>query len=63
MESPAVAPRPLRWGILGCGNIAATVARDLRLVPNQVITAVASAPSVPGRISSFTSACFIVPVS
>ena len=53
MESTAVSPRPLRWGILGCGNIAATVARDLRLVPDQVITAVASA--TPGKAATFAA--------
>lgn len=34
--------RPLRWGILGCGNIALTVAGAIRSVPGCELSAVAS---------------------
>lgn len=53
MASTIPTDRPIRWGILGGGGIADTVAHDLRLVPGQVITAVASA--TPGKAAAFAA--------
>ncbi len=53
MTLPLPTDQPVRWGILGCGRIADTVARDLALVPGQVITAVASA--TPGKAAAFAA--------
>jgi len=57
---PSSSSAPLRWGIIGCGRIAEIVARDLVLVPGQVITAVASA--TPGKAAAF-AALHSVPVA
>lgn len=35
-------PQPIRWGIIGPGRIAHSFAKDLRLVPEGILTAVAS---------------------
>ncbi|HWL47635.1 MAG TPA: Gfo/Idh/MocA family oxidoreductase [Sphingomonadaceae bacterium] len=40
--APIAADRPVRWGILGCGNIAGTVAGAIRAVDGAVLAAVAS---------------------
>jgi dihydrodiol dehydrogenase / D-xylose 1-dehydrogenase (NADP) len=43
----------IRWGIMGCGNIARQFAEDLRLVPGNRLTAVASA--TPGKAAAFAA--------
>lgn len=40
--TPIAADRPVRWGILGCGNIARTVAGAIQAVEGAELTAVAS---------------------
>jgi predicted dehydrogenase len=42
MPAPLPADRPIRWGILGAGGIAGTVARDIALSDDNVVTAVAA---------------------
>lgn len=42
MPAPLPADRPIRWGILGAGSIADTVARDIGLTTTSVVTAVAA---------------------
>ncbi len=54
MPTAIPADRPLRWGILGCGNIARQFAEDLRLVPGQSLAAVASL--TPGKAATFAAA-------
>jgi hypothetical protein len=44
MPHPLSNERPVRWGILGCGQVAGVFARDVRLRPDQLIAAVASLP-------------------
>lgn len=51
MPHPLSDDHPVRWGILGCGQVAGVFARDLRLLPDQVITAVASL--TPGKGAAF----------
>ncbi len=42
MPAPIPADRPIRWGILGAGDIADTVAHDIGITDNNVVTAVAA---------------------
>jgi len=41
-ESPMIATKKINWGIIGLGNIANAFAKDLSLVPNATLRAVAS---------------------
>jgi predicted dehydrogenase len=54
MTSALPIARPLRWGILGCGNIACQFAADLARVPGNRLHAVASATA--GKAAAFAAA-------
>ena len=53
MPEPLPADRPIRWGIIGAGGIADTVAGDIGLVDNNVVTAVAARDA--DRAAAFAS--------
>ena len=64
MALPQPTDQPVRWGVLGCGRLADTVARDLVLVPGQVITAVAptfrSTQGIPTMLQRFFTSFALV---
>lgn len=54
MPTPLSEDRPIRWGILGAGSIADTVARDIGLTTTNVVTAVAARDA--DRAAAFAAA-------